>query len=190
MRRWLGSRLLAGEAGLTLVELLVASTMGVVLMGAVGSLVISALRDEPAISQKAADVSTARYVMEGLTRELRQGIVVDKAAANSVSFQTYVRRSTCGGAAMLPSTSPAIKCEVTYTCTSTACTRIESAPGSFTGTPVTLVSGLANEATVFTYSPSATAATYVGIKLNIAAPKGPGTTISDGASLRNATLAY
>jgi hypothetical protein len=162
--------------------------MGVVLMGAVGSLVISALRDQPAISQKAADVSTARYLMEQLTRELRQGVVVDNATARSVSFQTYVRHSTCGGTA-LPSSTPAIKCEVTYTCTTTACTRIESAPGTFTGTLVTLVSGLANEATVFTYSPS-TAPTYVGVKLNIAATKGPGTTISDGASLRNATLAY
>ncbi len=187
MRRSIHRRLGAGEAGLTLVELLVASAMGVVLIGAVSSLLISAVRDQPAISKKAADVSTARYIMERLTRELRQGVVVDRATATSVSFQTYARRVTCGGTTVLASTAAATKCEVTYTCTTTQCTRIESAPGTYTGTSVILVSGLANEPTVFTYSPI-TAPTYVGVKLNIAATKGPGTTISDGASLRNATL--
>ena len=189
LRRRLGG-LRAEEAGLTLIELLVASAMGVVLMGAVGSLVISAVRDQPAISRKAADVQTARYVMERITRELRNGVVVDKATASSVSFQTYVRHSTCGGTTMLASTSPAIKCELTYTCSTSSCTRLETAPGVYTGTPTTLVSGLANDATVFTYSPSTIAATYVGVNLNIAGQNGsPGTTVSDGASLRNATLA-
>jgi prepilin-type N-terminal cleavage/methylation domain-containing protein len=179
------------EAGFTLIELLVASAMGVVLMGAVASLVISAVRDQPAISRKAADVQTSRFVMERLTRELREGVVVDKASASSVSFQTYVRHATCGSATALASATPAIKCEVTFTCSASACTRLETAPGVFTGTPVTIVSGLANGSTVFTYSPSTGATTYVGITLNIAPPKAgsPGTTVSDGASLRNATLA-
>jgi prepilin-type N-terminal cleavage/methylation domain-containing protein len=177
------------QTGFTLIELLVASAMGVVLMGAVGSLVISAVRDQPKISRKAADVQTARFVMERLTRELRQGVVIDKASASSVSFQTYVRRTTCGGTTTLPSSSSATRCEVTYSCSASACTRLEAAPGVYAGTPVTIVSGLANGSTVFTFSP-ATTPTYVGINLNVAAQTAgaPGTTVSDGASLRNATL--
>jgi Tfp pilus assembly protein PilW len=175
LRRRLGG--FHGEAGLTLVELLVASTMGVVVLGAVGSLLISALRDQPGISQKAVNIQTERWVLERMTRELREGVVVDKATASSVSFQTYVRDSTCGGATMLPSTSPSIKCEVTYTCSGTSCTRLEAAPGVYTGTVTTIFTGLSNSSSVFSYS------------LTIPNPSGSGgLTASDGVSLRNATL--
>ena len=69
-----------------------------------GSLLVGALRAQPGVSQKAADVRTARWVMERLTRELRGGIVINKATASSVSFQTYVRRTACGGTGNPPST--------------------------------------------------------------------------------------
>jgi type II secretory pathway pseudopilin PulG len=180
-----------GEAGFTLVELLVASTMGVVLLGAVGSLLVSALRDQPGISQKAVNIQTERWVLERMTRELREGVVVDKATVSSVSFQTYVRDSTCGGATMLPSTSPSIKCEVTYTCSGTSCTRLEAAPGVYTGTATIIFTGLNNSSSVFSYSPNTTSPTYVGVTLTIPNPSGSGgLTASDGVSLRNATLNY
>ena len=91
-------RLAGGEAGFTLVELLVGATMGVIVMGAVGSLVISAVRAQPKISKTAQNISSARWVMERLTRELRNGVAVDptKATASTVSFRTYVRHTTCG----------------------------------------------------------------------------------------------
>lgn len=181
------------EAGLTLVEMLVASAMGVVLMGAVGSLVVSAVRDQPVISEKAADIQTARWVLERMTRELRSGVVVDKSTStSSVSFQTYVRHTACGGTTILPSTSAAIKCEVTYSCAAASCTRRETSPGVYTGGSLTTIfTGLSNSATVFSYSPSSTAPTYVGVKIQIPNPGGSGAlTVSDGASLRNATLSY
>ncbi|MGB7587600.1 MAG: hypothetical protein WBM00_02710 [Solirubrobacterales bacterium] len=193
MRR-LRARLAAhpSEVGFTLIELLVASAMGVVLIGVAGTLVIGALRSQPAISQQAADVQTARWVMERMTRELRNGIVVasGKASASSVSFETYVRHTTCGGTGTLPAASPAIKCEVTYSCSGTSCTRLEAAPGVYTGTPTTIFSGLDNSSAVFSYSPNSTSATYVGVTIRIPAPSGDaaGITVSDGASLRNATL--
>jgi type II secretory pathway pseudopilin PulG len=175
---------------MTLVELLVASIMGVVLMGAVGTLLVGALRTQPAVSQKAADVQTARFVMERFTHELRTGIVVNKATASEVSFQTYVRRSTCGGTGTPSSSSPSIKCQVTYICSGSSCTRQEAAPGVFdTGTPTTVFTGLDNSSSVFTYSPSSTSPTYVGITIRIPSTgSAAATTISDGASLRNATL--
>jgi len=162
----------------------------VVVLGAVGSLVVSAMKNQPQISERAQTISTARWVLERLTREIRNGVKVDKATASSVSFETYVRHSTCGGSGALASTSPSIKCEVTYTCTTTACTRIEAAPGVYTGTPRTIFEGI-ESSSVFTYSPSATEATYVKVTLQMPNPRGPAAlTISDGASLRNATLTY
>lgn len=182
-----------GEAGITLVELLVASAMGVVLMGAVGSLVISAIRDQPRISKQAQTISTARWVLERITREIREGVKVDDAtASNRVSFETYVRHTTCGGTTTLPSTSPSILCEVTYTCTTTSCSRIEAARGVYTGTATPIFQGI-NSDNVFSYSysPGSVAPTYIKVTLRMPNPSGPAAlTVSDGASLRNATLGY
>lgn len=183
---------------MTLVELLVAAAMSVVLMAAVGSIVMGAMRAEPKISGGAQTVSSARYVLERLTREIRNGIRIDKATASSVSFLTYVRRTSCGGST--PSTT-SIKCEVTYTCTSTACSRIEAADGVYTGTARTIYKGLGSSE-VFCYVPSTNSdsltcgpalsvasTTYVGVKLKLPNPSGAASfSVSDGASLRNAVL--
>jgi type II secretory pathway pseudopilin PulG len=184
------------ETGLTLVELLVASAMGVVLLGALGSMVISAMRAQPDLSKKSQNISTARWVLERLTREIRNGAKVDAATPSSVAFQTYVRHTTCGGTTLLPSGSPSVKCEVTYACTPPSCTRRETAAGVLTGgTAVRIFSGI-DDPNVFSYLPSASLTppngppTYVGIKVHIPNPKGTsGLTISDGASMRNAVLA-
>jgi type II secretory pathway pseudopilin PulG len=52
-----------GEAGMTLIELLVAASMSVVLLGAVGSMLVSAVRDQPKVSERSQNVSTARWVL-------------------------------------------------------------------------------------------------------------------------------
>lgn len=202
--RWLRARLAArgGEAGLTLIELLVASAMAIVVVGAVGTMLVSAMRNQPDASGRAQNISSARWVLERLTREIRNGIAVDQASPSSVSLRTYVRRTSCGGSGVLSSTSPAIECEVTYTCTTTTCSRIEAAPGVYTGTATTIFSGLSNSQ-VFCYVPSTNVdptscgavsaevndTTHIGVTLRIPNPRGPAAiTISDGASLRNATL--
>jgi type II secretory pathway pseudopilin PulG len=204
VRRALGGRPAAsrGEAGFTLIELLVASTMSIVVIGAVSSMLISALKNQPQISKRAENISEARWVLERLTREIRSGAVVDQASASSVSFRTFLRRTTCGGTGTPAESAPAIKCEVTYACTTTSCTRTEAAPGFYTGTATTIFSGI-DRSEVFCYVPSSGAspstcgpppakageATYIGATLHIPNPKGGGLTVSDGADLRNATLA-
>lgn len=172
---------------MTLVELLVASAMSVILVGAACAMLISAVRQQPTLSKKAQEVSTARYVLERMTREIRNGIAVYPGATGSkVEFKTRVRRSTCGGDAEEDPGTPAIECRVTYSCTTTACSRAETAPevpGS-SGTPTTLVSGL-NSSKVFNYEPSVEEPSYVGITLNIENPEGKGElTVTDGAGLR------
>lgn len=194
---------MAREEGFTLIEMLVAMTMGVVVMGGVMILLIGAMRSQPKLDSQATNIQTARWVLERMTREIRDGVVVDKATASSVSFQTYVRHATCGSSTTLASGASAIKCEVTYSCSGETCTRLEAAPGVYTGSPATIFTGLSDPAEVFCFVPSnnekdpsecgeakaPSSTTYVEVKLEIPDSEGSGgLTAADGASLRNATL--
>jgi len=170
--------------------MLVAMTMGVVVMGGVLILLIGAMRTQPKLENQGTNIQTARWVLERMTREIRNGIVIDKETSSSVSFQTYVRHTTCGGTTNLASTAAPTRCEVTYTCSGESCTRVEAAPGIYTGTARRIFSGLSNTASVFTWSPQKSP-TYIGVELQIPDSQGSGgLTASDGASLRNATLGY
>jgi prepilin-type N-terminal cleavage/methylation domain-containing protein len=178
------------QDGFTLVEMLVAMTLGVVVMGGVMILLIGAMRSQPRIEKQNTNVQTARFVLERLTREIRNGIRIDKTSASSVSFEGYVRHATCGGTTNLASAAAPTKCEITYTCSGTSCTRIEAAPKVYTGTAQTIFTGLSNAASVFNWSPSSSP-TYLAITLKLPDSSGAGAlTVSDGASLRNATLSY
>ena len=192
MARPAQTRLPAGrerEAGLTLIELLVAAAMSVVLVGAAGSMLISAVRTQPKLSKKAQNITTARYVLERMTREIRNGVRIESGNSSSVTFITRVRRAECGGAVEEDPAQPAIQCEVAYSCTGAVCTRTERAPGSEGGTTTTIVEGLGSSS-VFGYDPpSAPEATYVEVTLNISNPEGEGNlTVTDGASLRTPNL--
>lgn len=180
-----------GEGGYTLIELLVAAAMGVVVMGAVVSLVIATVRGQPKISEETQNVSSARWMLERLTHELRNGIAVKEGTASKISFEGYVRHSTCGGATSLPASSAAIKCRITWECSTTACSRMETDPEVTTGVARPVFSGLSSNQ-VFTYVPSVANATYVKATLQFPDPTDSGSplVISSGASLRNATLGY
>jgi type II secretory pathway pseudopilin PulG len=181
---------LGRQAGLTLVELLVAAAMSVVLVGAAGSMVISAMKTQPRVSKRVQNISTARYVLERMTREIRNGVSVYQGTSSSVSFLTQVRRTECGGGVQEEASQSAIQCRVTYACTTTYCTRAETAPGAEAGgTPVRIVSDLSSSQ-VFSYQPpSAEEADYIGVTLHIPNPEGSGElVVSDGAGLRSRTI--
>lgn len=178
------------EEGFTLVELLVASAMGTVLMGIVALLVVGVMKAQPRISKQAQNVTTARWVLDRMTRELRTGIAVKEKSASMISFEGYVRHATCGGTGVLASTEPAKKCRITYECSTTACSRRESDPNVNGGTPQQIFSGI-DSSQVFSYEPNETEPTFVRVTLRLPNPSGTGAlTVSDGASLRNATLGY
>ena len=203
MRRRLSKRLrtLDGEAGMTLIEVLVAIVMGTIVVGGATEMMISALRDQPKQQKQAENIDTARYELERMTRELRNGVSVTSSASNSVSFVARVRRTTCGGSVPTSPSAPAIQCQIAYSCTTTSCTRTEREVGQTSGgVSATIVTGI-DSAEVFCFLPSAaggtkcgpakaeTTPTYVGITLRVPNPSGPGSlTISDGAGLRSATL--
>jgi hypothetical protein len=151
------------------------------------------MRTQPKISERAQSITTARWALERLTREIRNGIAVTpgKATASEVSFRAFVRRTTCGGTAIPASNIPARECQVTYRCTTTKCSRIEAEPDVYTGTERTIFEGI-DSSDVFSYVPNATEATFIKATLKMPNPNDPSgppaVTVSDGASMRNAVL--
>jgi len=81
------------EAGLTLIEMLVATAMSVAIVGGGTAMLISAVRAQPEQSKRAQNISTARYQLERVTREIRNGVSVtpEKAKASEVSDRKSTR---------------------------------------------------------------------------------------------------
>ncbi len=178
--RKVAGALLREQRGLTLVELLVASMLGLLVVGAGLSIFISAIRSEPRNTSKVAAIQQARFTADRIVRELRQGWEVPTTPTSSqLAISTYVKATSCGGAPA----STAIPCRVTYVCSAGNCTRTVAQPdGSASGPAVQVVSGLSNS-NVFTWTPS-TDPTYIGVTFSLATGGDP-VTLRDGVALRN-----
>ena len=170
---------------MTLVELLVATMIGIAVLGGGVAMMVSAMRSEPRVSERNDQIQAARTTLERLTRELRQSWSVPVASSTQLSILTYVRASSCGGAPAATS----IQCRVNYSCSTASCTRTERTTANAGSAPAeTVVSGISSAS--FSYSPTAASPTWIGATLRF--PQANGTesvTISDGAGMRNAGLA-
>jgi hypothetical protein len=178
---------LRGEGAFTLAEMLVSIVLTLIAFSSALMVLNIAQRAQPRISDRGEAIQQGRVWIERLTRELRQGAtMVGTPTPSAVSFVTYVQHSACGTAAA----GSSIQCRVSYVCTSGTCTRTESsADGSTAGTAQRMVTGLLSN-DVFTYTPSATAAEYVGVTLRFPAGGEAGetedaVTLQDGVNLRN-----
>jgi prepilin-type N-terminal cleavage/methylation domain-containing protein len=178
------SRAVATETGgFTLPELLIATVIGLIVIGAAVTAMTVGVHSQPRLNSQAASVQQARTTMERITRELRQGSSVPTATASQLSIVTYVKSATCGGT---PANS-AIACRVTYTCATGACSRTEAkADGTAPGPAEQVLSGLSST-NVFSYTPpTSTAPASVGVTISFAAQgANQGITLSDAAALRN-----
>ncbi len=170
------------ERGLTLIELLIAATLGLMVIGGALAMFISAVRSEPRATSKVAAIQQARFTLDRITRELRQGLEIPSgsSSSNQLAIVTYVKATACGGAAA----NTSIPCRVTYTCTAGSCTRVVAQPdGSAPAPAVKVASGLASS-NVFTYSPAGDP-TYVGVTFALSSNGDQPVTIADGVALRN-----
>ena len=174
---------LQATGGFTLIELLLAASITLIVIGGGITVLVSSLRSEPRIAERTADIQGARVAMERLTREIRQGAIVTAATSSQFTVVTNVNSATCGGA----QSDEVRPCLVTYSCSQSACTRREANPdGTAPGPVVTVVEGVST-ASVFSFSPSASAPTHVGIKLEFPGAAGDDSiTLTDGATMRNA----
>jgi Tfp pilus assembly protein PilW len=178
------------ERGVSIAELLVFMMMLLFVLGAGMTLLIVAVRSQPRISDRNFAIQEGRVLQERFARELRQSSLVEQTPAPTsswITFDTYMRRTQCGGAVETDPTKPAIACKVTYTCTAGACHRTEAPLPGRPGTTTTqqLVSGLSSSA-VFAYSPDSTNPDYVTMRLVLPAEGGDdAVTLEDGVDLRN-----
>jgi Tfp pilus assembly protein PilW len=178
------------ERGVSIAELLVFMMMLLFVLAAGMTLLIVAVRSQPRISDRNFAIQNGRVLQERFARELRQSSLVEQTPAptsSSITFDTYMRRTQCGGAVETDPTKPAIACKVTYTCTAGACDRTEAPLPGHPGTTATqqLVSGLSSSA-VFAYSPGSTNPEYVTMRLVFPAEGGDdAVTLEDGVDLRN-----
>lgn len=171
------------EGGLTLIELLIAASVGLVVVGGALTMFVGAIRSEPRTASKVAAIQQARTTIDRITRELRQGVEIPDdvpSSASRLAIITYVKAANCGG----PPASTSIPCRVTYECEAGACTRFVAQPdGSAPGPEVQIAGGLAGTS-VFSYSPSEDEPTYVGVSFAFAS-EGEPVTLNDGVALRN-----
>jgi Tfp pilus assembly protein PilW len=169
------------DDGYTLIELLVASMMGMVVIGAAVMLFIGAVRSEPRTSSKVAAIQQGRIAVERITRDVRQASSIPTYTSSQLALITYVRQSTCNGGAAATS----IQCRVTYSCGGEVCTRTVSQPnGSLPGPSVSVVTGLAS-GVPFVYPAGAGEPAYVEVKLAFETREGGPVVIADGAAARN-----
>jgi type II secretory pathway pseudopilin PulG len=169
-----------GEGGFTLPELLIATFIAMIVLGAAVTVFTAGIRSQPRVTAQSTAIEQARTAMERMIRELRQGSSVPSASASQLAIVTYVRDSTCGTSTPL--------CRVTYTCSADACTRTVARPdGTLAGTPVRVVSGLSPGTNVFAYTPAASGvAASVTVTMSMTGEAGSNAiTLSDQAALRN-----
>jgi prepilin-type N-terminal cleavage/methylation domain-containing protein len=173
---------LSDERGFTLTELLVSIMIFLVVIGGGVALMTTTVRKEPALRERAAFIQQGRYMIERLTREVRQGYGVESATATQLVILTYVKSAECGG----PAGTTARACQVTYSCGSGYCTRTERNPdGTGTDEPVRVVRDIVSNS-VFSYTPTAAAPSHIGIRLEFPADPGDDAiTVEDGVALRN-----
>jgi Tfp pilus assembly protein PilW len=181
---------IGGDDGLTLPELLVATLIGLMVVGAGVTVFASAVRSQPQISDRNAAIQQARTMAETVTRELRQGSNATTTSGGNLAILTYVPHAACGSTA----TGPATRCKIFYSCSSAGtCTRTECPPnftaaGDACGPTRTVVTGLADD-NVFTFSPRVPGEAYVDVRLAFPAANGDDAiTMQDGVALRNPPL--
>lgn len=169
------------ERGLTLIELLVAASLGLLVVGGAMTMFVSAMRSEPRTAAKVSAIQQARVTVERVGRELRQGLEVPAATSSHLEIVTYVKGTDCAGEPI----ESATPCRVIYHCEGDSCTRAVAQPdGSGEGAAVTVATDLASSG-IFSYEPSQLEPTYVGIDLAVANEGGDPIVLEDGAALRN-----
>jgi len=176
---------------MTLIELLVAATIGMVVLGGAVTVMIGAVRSEPRTADKVGSIQEGRVTVERMTRELRQGVDVETAEPERLELVTLVKQSTCAGGAA----SSSIPCRVVYECEGGTCTRtVEEPDESAAGPTVQVVAGLSSDA-IFEYTSESESEPeadpeFVEVRLSFTSREGGPVVVADGVALRNLEGSY
>lgn len=159
-------RLLGGQGGFTLVELLVGIVIALIAFTATMGLLVASLRKQNSAQARVAQLNQVASAEARLVRDLRQASTVTVSTATSIS---YTEPTTSGTASY------------TFSCVSGTCSRTT---GSTTRTAITNVTNT----DVFTATPNNTSPTFMTIKLVVSATGHNPITLTDGVDVRSATL--
>lgn len=192
----IAGRTLSSERAFTLVELLIATTLGLLVISASVTVFTAGIGTQPMVDKRAAQIDQARSMSDRITRELREGSNASSSDSSQLMVLTYVSRDTICNTPVTTGSTVA-RCRVFYRCTpvgaTSTCTRIECppallAPGTGCGPTTTVVTGLSSNQ-VFTFSPQTPGQAYVGIHFVFPAQNGDDAiTLQDGVALRNPPL--
>jgi Tfp pilus assembly protein PilW len=153
-----------GEAGSTLVEVVFASALLLVVVGAFLAAFVSVQKSEAYVSGRSEALDDMRLTMARMTRDLRQGTVIaPTSSASHLEVTTYVRGS---------------EQPVVYDASGTSLTRQVASAAE-----VELQGGLGSTA-IFSYEPSAENAEVVTITLTVVPPSAPDTTVTIDSEVR------
>lgn len=122
-------RLIRGQGGSTLIELLVAMPLAVGLLALVTQVFVSGSADQRRLERRTAALNQANTGLERMTRELRQANWVYFTSSQIVDAEAMVRASA---------TTDSVVRHVRYDCSTGRCTRYEGPPVPF---PPTLAAG-------------------------------------------------
>ena len=149
------------DAGITLVELLVAMLVSGIVATMVATVTIQAFRIQRQTLTRETDSTAASLAMETITRDLRQALATQVTVAGQVTAVNAFSTTTASSATLV-TWSKADPVRVTYTLTNGTLTRAEKAPDStgrgtattFDGAGATRTSTVARNVTstaLFTY---------------------------------------
>lgn len=183
------------EGGFTLVEMLVAMTMGLLVTIAAVMFLVSIMQRQPKTTSSADVIGNARNAEESITADLRVGKSVK--LYGPAELQVDAECSQVGAAGVGD-------CKVTYGCMSEAggaayeCKRSMSSEGNPVGTLETVINGVASDQVFCVYPTSEEGSEcglqsavknplYVGVKIELPNSEGSqgNTVLEDGAALHN-----
>ena len=115
-------RLVQGQGGSTLIELLVAMPIAVALLGVVTQVFVTSSQDQRRLERRATALSQANTGLERMTKELRQANWVHFFSSQVVDAEAMVRPNP---------TSEAVQRHIRFDCSSGACWRYEGPPVAY-----------------------------------------------------------
>ena len=172
-------RVRAEQCGFTLVELLVACSVGLIVLWAVLDVSFESARSQERTANRVDALRRAQVGLERMTREIRQASSYTISGGSEViDLETQVRPA--GGGA-------AVARHVQYDCSGSACIRFEGPPGQPAPTTggVEVVTGV--QSAVMTATVVSAQAKHVAVQLNVTIPRQSASIrLDDGVTLRNA----
>ncbi|MEA2346339.1 MAG: hypothetical protein QOG62_126 [Thermoleophilaceae bacterium] len=158
---------------MTLIELLIATTMSLVVMGAAMGFLATGQRSAQQTGSRAETLGAQRVVLERMTRDMRQAQTVNVVSPSIVDLQ-------------IPAPGTTLLRPVRYDCSqASSCRRQQGVPGgALSANAATILTGV--QSATFSTSSVAASQDYIQVELVVRTPgRTQGAALSAGVFVRN-----